>query len=320
MKYCVGVDIGGTNTAIGIVNENYEIISNYSIKTLCNRDFSSVIKDIGAAINSLISETKINSNDILAIGVGCPGSINADTGIVEYANNLNWHNVNFVELIKQTLIYDLPIYINNDANAHALGEHFAGAGKGSKISVTVTLGTGVGAGIVIDDKLYTGSNFAGAEIGHMVIDFDGRQCTCGRKGCFEAYSSVTGLKAITAMYMNIDKTSSMWDLCENKIANISGRTAYDAHRQGDHAGSATLAEFHKYLACGLTNIINIFQPDTLIIGGGISNEGDNLLNPVREIISQDIYTRNSTKNTNIVVAKLGNSAGIIGASLPGFTS
>lgn len=320
MKYCVGVDIGGTNVAVGIVNENYEIVSKSSIKTLSNRDFTSVINDIATAINSIISETKINSNDILAIGLGCPGSINTETGIVEYANNLNWHNVPIVDILKEKLVYDIPIHINNDANAHALGEHFAGAGKGSNVSITVTLGTGVGAGIVIDNKLYTGTNFAGAELGHMVIDYDGKDCTCGRKGCFEAYSSVTGLKAITTMYMNIDKNSQMWDLCDNKTENISGRTPYDAYRQGDRAAAAALSEFHGYLASGLTNIINIFQPDTLIVGGGISNEGDNMLNPVREIVSKNVYTRNSDKNTNIVVAKLGNAAGIIGASMPGFAN
>lgn len=318
MKYCVGIDVGGTNIAFGIVDENYNIVASSSIKTLSNRGFNPVIDDITYAINSIISESKINPNDFLAIGIGCPGAINPTTGVVEYANNLDWYNVPLVDLIKSNLNYDLPIFVNNDANAHALGEHFAGAAKGSKISITVTLGTGVGAGIIIDDKLFTGSNFAGAELGHMVIAIDGKPCTCGRKGCFEAYASVTGLKSMTALYMNIDKNSLMWDLCDNNVSNISGRTPYDAFKKGDHAAAATLSDFHNHLAAGLTNIINAFQPDTLVIGGGISNEGDNLLNPVREIISNEVYTRDGDKNTNIVVAKLGNSAGIIGSSLPGF--
>lgn len=318
MKYCVGVDVGGTNIAFGIVDENYNIVASSSIKTLSNRGAEPIITDIATAINSIISNSNISCDDIVAVGVGCPGCINTSTGVVEYANNLDWHNVPFVKLVKDNLQYDLPVFVNNDANAHALGEHFAGAAKGSDISITVTLGTGVGAGIIINDKLFTGSNFAGAELGHMVIAIDGKSCSCGRKGCFEAYASVTGLKATTALHMNIDKTSTMWDLCENDITNISGRTPYDAFKMGDNAAKDTLFEFHNHLACGLTNIINAFQPDTLVIGGGISNEGENLLNPVRDFVSKKVYTRNGNKNTNIVVAKLGNSAGIIGAALSGF--
>lgn len=315
MKYCIGIDVGGTNTVLGLVDQHYNIIQSLSIKTLSNRGFMPVINDIALAINSIIDDSKINNNDILGIGIGCPGCINTSTGVVEYANNLDWHNVPFVSLLKQNLKHDFPVFVNNDANAHALGEHFAGAAKGSDISITVTLGTGVGAGIIINDQLFTGSNYAGAELGHMVIELNGKDCTCGRKGCFEAYASVTGLKAMTTSYMHIDKTSLMWDLCENNISNVSGRTPYDAAKKGDRVAIATLSDFHTHLACGLTNIINIFQPDTLVIGGGICNEGDNLLDPIKEIISSEVYTRNGSKNTDVVVAKLGNSAGVIGAAL-----
>ena len=212
---------------------------------------------------------------------------------------------------------DKPVFIENDANAAAYGEYVAGAAKGAENAVCITLGTGVGGGIIINGKIYSGFNFAGAEIGHMVIDANGPQCTCGRKGCFEVFSSATGLVKMTKEAMEVDKDSAMHKIKAERNGKISARTAFDAMKLGDKTAKEVVDKFIKYLAIGLTNTINIFQPDVLCIGGGVCNEGDTLLLPVKELVKQEDYAKNSPKNTEIVIAKLGNDAGIIGAAFLG---
>ena len=213
----------------------------------------------------------------------------------------------------------IKTYIGNDANVAAFGEYVAGSAKGANIAVMITLGTGVGAGIVIDGKIYTGFNFAGAEIGHTVIEVDGASCTCGRKGCFEAYSSATGLIRMTKEEMDKSPDSLMHKLSE-ETGHVSGRTAFDAAKQGDEVAQRVVDKYIKYLAAGVTNTINIFQPDIFSIGGGVAGEGDNLLIPLKEIVEKEVYSRNSPKNTEIVIASLGNDAGIIGAALLGMNA
>ena len=180
----------------------------------------------------------------------------------------------------------------------------------------ITLGTGVGGGIIINKKIYSGFNFAGAEIGHTVINVDGPQCTCGRKGCFEVYSSATGLIRMTKEAMEKDPASALHAEVEEH-GKVSARTAFNAMRKGDATAKQVVDDYIKYLACGIANTINIFQPDILCIGGGVCNEGDPLLLPLKEQVAKEVYTRNSEKNTEIVIAKLGNDAGIIGAAFLG---
>ena len=235
--------------------------------------------------------------------------------MIEYSNNLGWYDVPLVQMLEERT--GKKVYIENDANAAAYGEYVAGAAKKADSSVMVTLGTGVGGGIVLNNKIYTGFNFAGAELGHSVIVVDGRPCTCERRGCLEAYASATGLITTTREYMEKYKDSVMWDLVEHDLSKVSGRTAFDAMRKGDKAGKMVVDEYIKYLACGITNIINTFQPDILCIGGGICHEGDTLMVPLKEIVKREVYSRNSAKNTEIVAASLGNDAGIIGAALLG---
>ena len=211
----------------------------------------------------------------------------------------------------QTLL-NMPVEAGNDANVAALGEAWQGGAKGYEDVVVVTLGTGVGGGIVIDGKIYSGSNFGGAEIGHTVISVDGPQCTCGRKGCFEVYSSATGLIRMTKEALAEHPDSMM-----KEEEHISGRTAFNYMRKGDAAAKEVVDKYIKYLAAGITNTLNIFQPDVLCIGGGVCNEGDPLLLPMKEIVARENYTRNSKKNAEIVIAKLGNDAGIIGAAFLG---
>ena len=315
MKYSLGIDIGGTNIAAGIVDENYNIVCQSKVKTQSDREYTAVLEDIAAVGKSAVEKAGMTIKDIQWVGLGCPGTCNLDTGVVEYANNLRWTNVPLKSYVEQAL--GIPAYIENDANAAALGEFLAGAAKGADSAIIITIGTGLGAGIIIDGKLFSGSNYAGAEIGHTVINVDGEQCTCGRKGCFEAYSSVTALVKFTKRFMEQYPDTLMKEIAE-KEGKVSGRTAFVAAKQGDEAGTKVVELFIKNLACGIINTINVFQPDILCIGGGVSNEGDNLLIPLKEHINSEIYSKNSKKNTEIVTCQLGNGAGLIGAALLGY--
>ena len=314
MKYYVGIDLGGTNIVAGVVDENYNIVATAKTKTNCPRAEKDIADDMAKMALEAVKNANLTIDDIEWIGIGTPGIANSETGLIEYSNNLGFNNTPMVKYIQETI--DKPVFIENDANAAAYGEYVAGAAKGAKNAVCITLGTGVGAGVVIDGKIYSGSNFAGAEIGHTVIEVDGAECSCGRKGCFEAYSSATGLIRMTKEAIAENPDCIMAKMAEEK-GKVTARTSFDAMRAGDSIAKAVVDKYIKYLAAGITNTINIFQPDILCIGGGVCNEGDPLLLPVKEIVKKEVYTRNSPKNAEIVIAKLGNDAGIIGAAFLG---
>lgn len=314
MKYYVGIDLGGTNIVAGVVDEEYNIVVKASTKTNCPRPDKEIADDMAKMALQAVKNANLTIDDIEWIGVGSPGIANSETGILEYSNNLGFKDTPLVKYIQETI--DKPVFIENDANAAAYGEYVAGAAKGAKNAVCITLGTGVGGGIIIDGKIYSGSNFAGAEIGHSVISVDGPQCSCGRKGCFEVFSSATGLIRMSKEAMAEHPESVMNKLAQEK-GKVTARTSFDAMRAGDAAAKAVVDDYIKYLAAGITNTINIFQPDVLCIGGGVCNEGDTLLLPVKARVKEEVYTRNSDKNTEIVIAKLGNDAGIIGAAFLG---
>ena len=317
MKYYVGIDLGGTNIVAGVVDESYKIIAKASTKTNCPRPEKEIAEDMAKMAVEAVKNADLTLDDIEWIGIGTPGIANSATGIIEYSNNLGFKDTPMVKYITEFIGRDdTPVFIENDANAAAYGEYVAGAAKGAKNAVCITLGTGVGGGIIIDGKIYAGSNFAGAEIGHTVIEVDGAQCSCGRKGCFEAYSSATGLIRMSKEAMEQFPDSIMNKMAEEK-GKVTARTSFDAMRAGDKPAKDVVDKYIKYLAAGITNTINIFQPDVLCIGGGVCNEGDQLLLPVKELVKKEVYTRNSPKNCEIVIAKLGNDAGIIGAAFLG---
>lgn len=313
-KNYIGIDLGGTNIVAGVVDEDYRIIATAKTKTNLPRDAKSICHDMSQMAVKACENAGITLDDVEWIGVGTPGIANSDTGVVEYSCNLGFENTPVAEYIKEET--GKPVFIENDANAAAYGEFVAGAAKGTKNAVAVTLGTGVGGGIIIDGKIYSGFNYAGAEIGHTVIEVDGPQCSCGRRGCFEVFSSATGLIRMTKEAMEKDKSSIMWD-CLKDNGEVDGRTAFNAMRKGDKSAKEVTDKYIKYLAVGITNLINTFQPEVLCIGGGVCNEGDALLLPARELVKKEVYTRNSKRNTEIVIAELGNDAGIIGAAFLG---
>lgn len=314
--YYLGIDLGGTNIAVGIVDENYQIIARATSRTKTDSP-EQVADAMAETAREALKNADLTLDDVPWIGVGSPGTVNKDTGIIEFANNLPFRNTPMVQMLSDRLD-GKQVLMENDANAAAYGEYMAGALKGADNAIAITLGTGVGGGVIIDHKIYSGSNFAGAELGHTVIVVDGRPCTCGRNGCWETYASATGLIRTTKEHMaNAPKDSPLWTLVGGDINQVTGRTAFDAMRQGDPIGSQIVEEYIHYLSEGVVNMVNIFQPDILCIGGGISNERDTLLNPVRAFVEKQQYAMNSAKKTVICRAELGNDAGIIGAALLG---
>ncbi len=313
--YRLGIDLGGTNIASGVVDENYKVVGVGKIKTNAPRPANEIIDDMAKSALMAVEDAGLKMEDIASIGVGTPGTVVYDTGVVAYANNLGFFNVPLSSELEKRL--GKKVYVENDANAAAYGEYIAGAGKNTKNFVAITLGTGVGGGIIIDGKIYSGSNFAGGELGHTIVQMNGEVCTCGRNGCFEAYASATALIRQTKQAMIRFNDSVMWEICENDINKASGKTAFIAARKGDKAGTYVVEEYTKYLSIGVANMINIFQPDVLCVGGGISHEGDFLLNPVREFVKGENYARNMAENTVVKAAELGNDAGIIGAAYLG---
>lgn len=310
--YKLGIDLGGTNIVAGVVDESFKIIATAKRKTNCPRPAAEIVEDMAAVALEAVAAAGIKKEDIGSAGVGAPGSIDPDNGVVVYSNNLGFFNLPLSRLLKDKT--GLDFYLDNDANAAAYGEFIAGAGKGVKDFVMITLGTGVGGGVIVGGKMLTGSNYAGAELGHTVIVADGEQCSCGRLGCWEAYASATALIRQTKQAMIRFPGSVMWKITNGDINAVNGLTAFDAMRQGDEAGKMVVDKYIYFISVGVANCINIFQPEVLCIGGGVSKEGDNLTVPLRKYVEGDNYARHLEKKAVIKTAQLGNDAGIIGAA------
>ncbi len=313
--YRLGIDLGGTNIVAGVVDENFNIVATAKRKTNCPRPAEEIVNDMAEISLEAISKAGIKVEDIESAGVGSPGSINPTDGVVVYSNNLGFYGLELSKLLKEKTGIDF--YLDNDANAAAYGELIAGAGKGVNNFVMITLGTGVGGGAIIDGKMLTGSNYAGGELGHTVIDINGQMCSCGRQGCFEAYASATALIRQTKQAMVKYPNSIMWEIVKGNIDAVNGLTAFDAMRKGDEAGKAVVDKYIYYLSVGIANMINIFQPEILCIGGGVSKEGDNIIVPLQKIVDGENYARLMEKKAVIKAAELGNDAGIIGAAYLG---
>lgn len=308
--YYIGIDLGGTNIAAGLVDESGKILASLSIPTHAERDYKEIVKDMAELSKKVIAEAGKSESDVKAVGIGCPGSIDNANGICTYANNLNMEHAEIAKEFRK--YFDVPVNLENDANAAAYGEYEIN-GNGAKSFVFVTLGTGVGGGVVLGGKIFRGFNGVGAEIGHSVMVSNGEQCSCGRKGCWEAYASVTALIRQTKEAMKNNPDSLMHKLAEEE-GQVSGMTAFVAAKKGDAAGQSVVNKYFEYVAEGITNMVNIFQPEKVVIGGSISKEGDYLLNPVREFVARNDYNRYMPK-AKIEIATLFGDAGIIGAAL-----
>ena len=312
--YRIGIDLGGTNIAVGLVDENYEIVVKKTTPTLAKRESEAIVADMARLCREVCAEKNVDIKDIVNIGVAAPGIANHRNGCVEYSCNLPFRRFPLVKALADELgVEESRVKIANDANAAAWGEAVAGAAKGTSNSIMVTLGTGVGGGIIIDNKIFSGFNAAAGEIGHIVIEQDGALCGCGRRGCWEAYSSATALVRMTKEAVEeCERTGRYTSM--SKAERISGRTACDAMRAGDEVATEVYNRYVKYLANGITNMVNIFQPEVISLGGGVSNEGQSLIDAILPIVRAEQYGGDVVELTQLRIAELGNDAGIIGAA------
>ncbi|MFV0413311.1 MAG: ROK family protein [Oscillospiraceae bacterium] len=307
----VGVDLGGTNIKVAAVTPEGNILAEANRATEAQRGAEAVCDDIVLAMHEAVQAAGYTAADIAGLGVGCPGTINNETGFVQYSNNLHWRSFNMRGyLLAKT---GLTAAMGNDANVAALGEVHAGSAKGAQSAVIITLGTGVGSGVVLDGKILTGYTGAASEIGHMVIKDGGWRCTCGRLGCFESYASATGLIRLTKEGIEQNPGSQMAKIAAERGV-VDGRTSFDAMRLNDEAGAAVVAAYIHYLAVGIANIVNIFYPEIISLSGGISKEGETLLAPLREQVNQKVFGGMEGRCTRIEVCTLGHKAGVIGAA------
>ncbi len=309
----IGIDLGGTNIVAGLTDEQGHILNKKSRRTQPQRGADAIVDDMASMCRELIELGGLAKQDIQWIGVGSPGTIDAEKGMIVFSGNLQLRNAPIADMLSARAA--LPVYVGNDANAAALGEVYAGAAKDCSIALMVTIGTGIGGGIVIDRRIYTGFNGMAGEIGHMVIMEGGRLCTCGRHGCWEAYASATGLIALTRESMQAHPESAMWSVA-GTLENAGGRTSFDAMRLGDASGKQVVDDFIRYFACGLANITDVLQPEVICIGGGVSHEGDALLRPLQARFEQETFDTGG-RNAKLILAALGNDAGLIGAAMLG---
>lgn len=309
--YYIGIDVGGMSIKAGVVDANGRLLVKDSVATLPDRHYSEIVADMAALTLKVMSAAGVSISEVGGVGMGIPGTINSKTGVITYSNNINFEKVPVVNEFRKHVY--LPVYINNDANAAALGEAKFGSGKGSEDVVFVTLGTGVGTGIITQGVLLEGKMGAGAEGGHIALKIGGEMCSCGKRGCWEAYASATALMRQTERAMALNPDSLMHEEAE-KEGKISGLTAFNAMRRGDKAAKRVVDNYIKYVSEGIISMVNLFRPDYVLIGGGISNEGDWLMSKIQRRVNR--YSFGGHRNPKVYVRKavLGNDAGIYGAA------
>ncbi|MBO5908074.1 MAG: ROK family protein [Clostridia bacterium] len=312
-RYYIGIDLGGTFIKGGICTREGELLINDKIATEGHLGGERVAENVSTLTKKLISELNISPSDVVGVGMGVPGLIDSESGTVVFWGKMRWENFPIGEMVSSLTGY--PTRVINDANAAALGETLFGSGKKYKNTVLLTLGTGVGGGVVIDGKLFEGNRSAGAELGHIVVVKDGVRCNCGRHGCLEAYASATALIRETRRAMEEDKTSKMWQI--GSLDAVTGETAFD-YASTDAAARRVVDNYLEMLGIGIVNYANVFRPEAIIIGGGVSAQGDALLSPLKAILERDIYAGGRGPSVDLIIATLGNIAGTLGAAASAF--
>lgn len=307
--YFMGLDIGGMTVKGIIVDEGGAVKAEGSIETGCRDGGSAMCKNIAALAEELLAKSGLDKSQIVGAGIGCPGIIDSGNGTVVFAGNLGLNNFPLAKTVSEQT--GLSVKVTNDANAAAFGEAKFGAGKKYKDSILVTLGTGVGGGIIIDGKLFEGGKSAGAEIGHMVINRGGKKCTCGRKGCFERYASASALMEMTREAMEENCDSEMWHTYT--VQTVSGKTPFE-YCETDVTAKRIVSTYVENLACGVANLANIFRPQVVMLGGGVSEQGEKLTEPVQKILDKELLGGNCYAPVKVVKATLGSKAGAYGAA------
>lgn len=308
--YTFGVDVGGMSVKVGLVDENGNIL--IKNRRVTADTAQKLVSNVAEQINEILTDKNIPITDIKGIGIGCPGVIDSENGIVKSSCNLPFLDFNIVKEMQK--YYNLPVKISNDANVAALGETVFGCAKQYKNSVMFTLGTGVGGGIVIDKKIYEGGHSMGAELGHVTLVVSGETCGCGRKGCIEAYCSATALIRQTKAAMLADKNSAMWGFVNGDINSVDGRTSFECSKQGDSSAIKVVDNYVAFLSEAIMGMLNIFRPDAFIIGGGVSAQADYLTDKIKAYCERFDYGYKGSPKAEILTAALGNDAGIIGAA------
>lgn len=310
--YRIGIDLGGTRIKGGIIDENFDILCEMSIPTKIKRPYEEIIADMATLAENLITEMKITKDQVAGIGIGSPGMIDAQSGIIRYSNNFNWTGVPIVDMITQ--LTGLPSAVSNDANCAALGEMEAGAGKNHENVILLTLGTGVGSGIVINGKIFEGGHAGGAEFGHTVLIAGGEPCSCGRQGCVESYVSASALVRDTKLALSEHPESLIRKICEDNPDNINGKTAFDAAEMGDIVAQSVVDTYLSHLADAIVNLINVFRPDIILLGGGVCKQGVSLVDPVNELVRSRCFGAEKAFVPQVHCAALDNRAGLVGAA------
>lgn len=311
--YNIGIDLGGTNIAAAIVDDHGNIVRKDSVPTGRERHHEEIIKDMAMLAIRIVDEQGLKMKDIHSVGIGSPGIPDPDNGLIKYANNLRFKDTPVRKIFRKYV--DLPVYLENDANAAAYGEFIAGVGSRYSDFAAITLGTGVGAGVIIDNRIVTGYYHGGAELGHMVIQVAGSTCSCGRRGCWEEYSSATALIREGRKAAAAHPESELNVLVGGDLEKMTAKNVFDAAKAGDYIAEKLIDTYIDHLAIGLVNVVNIFQPQAIALGGGISAQKDRLLKPLREKMVHEIYGGEEAMKTEIVTCELGNDAGIIGAAM-----
>ena len=311
MRYTIGIDLGGTTMTAGIVNENYQIVGKLTWSTRLPRPAQDLEQALAELCRAVVKEAGLAFSQIEYVGIGTPGSVDFTTGFVGYNTNFGYYDWNLGPDLASLL--GCRVYVENDANAAAFGEYLAGGAKGYKDAVVVTLGTGIGSGIILSGKILRGFNFAAGEMGHTVIVKGGRPCNCGRRGCWEKYASARALSEDTRTAMQKCPDSLMWKIAGN-LDHVNAKTAFDAAAAGDICARKVLDEWIEYVGCGVANIVNTFEPEVICIGGGVSNQGETLLAPVRAYVERETKNITTGRFPAIVACTLRNDAGVIGAA------
>ena len=305
--YRIGIDLGGTNIAVGVVDDRHRIVAEASLPAGAHRPAEQVVADMCRAVELALDKAGLTPADCASIGVGAPGTCDPEQGVVVRAYNLNWFDVPVCAML--TAHFGLPARLSNDANCAALAETVAGAAVGCRNMMLITLGTGVGGGIIVDGRIVSGLGGAGGEPGHSLLVLDGEPCTCGRRGCWEVYASATALIRQGREAAAAHPTSLL-----NRYPELTGRDVFDAADAGDEAAQAVLERYYVYVAAGITDLVNILSPEMVLIGGGISRQGERLLRPIRRYVAANCFGGESRPQPIIQAAQLGNEAGIIGAA------
>lgn len=303
-----GVDLGGTNIKVGLVNWENRILASASIPTLAEREPKEIVKDMADTVRKLLAEINKGMEDCAGVGIGSPGTIDRNQGVVLYSNNIRWENVPLAQLLSEEL--GVMVRIDNDANCATLGEVKAGAARGCNNVTLLTLGTGIGSGIIYQGRLLG----SGGELGHILLEQGGRKCTCGRRGCAEAYASATALIKDTKGVAAAHPASLLYKLCDGRLERMNAEIPFQAAKQGDREAQKLIDRYIQALGELVTDIANFYQPEKVLLGGGVSVQGEYLTRPIEEYVNRNRFGWSHIPKVRVEVAQLGNQAGIIGAA------